>query len=60
MSNENERKQYQKMTTVLTTLAIILMYVMWICCVFHQMYPLIIPDLTKHIEEELLELERYK
>ena len=60
VQKEKERKEYQKMSTWLVTVAIILMYTMWICCVLHQLYPLIIPDLTKHIEEELKEGERYR
>ncbi len=57
--NVKERKEYQKMATWLVTIAIILMFTLWICCVLHQLHPLIVPDLTKHIEEELKESERY-
>ena len=43
----------------LTTIAIILMYMVWLCCFLHQLHPLIIPDLKKEIEEELKANERY-
>ena len=57
---QKEREEYQSMATWLVTIAIILMYTMWFCCVVHQLYPLIVPELTKHIEEEMKEAERYK
>ena len=57
--NEKEKKQYMTMAIPLVTIAAILMFTMWLCCFLHQMHPLIIPDLTKHVEEELKEGELY-
>ncbi len=55
VKNEKEKKERKTMAVWLVTLAVLLMYTMWLCGFFHQMYPLIIPDLTISIEKELLE-----
>eukprot|EP00826_Nyctotherus_ovalis_P025476 TRINITY_DN19757_c0_g1_i1.p1 TRINITY_DN19757_c0_g1~~TRINITY_DN19757_c0_g1_i1.p1 ORF type:complete len:105 (+),score=28.50 TRINITY_DN19757_c0_g1_i1:11-325(+) len=58
--NPKDLLVYQSMAKWLTALAVFFMYLMWISCYLHQLYPLIIPDLTGEIEKELRESERYK
>ena len=55
---EDYKEVNAKMTVSYVTLAIVMMYIIWACCFFHHMNPLIIPDMSKGVEEELIESDR--
>eukprot|EP00826_Nyctotherus_ovalis_P034199 TRINITY_DN2813_c0_g3_i3.p1 TRINITY_DN2813_c0_g3~~TRINITY_DN2813_c0_g3_i3.p1 ORF type:complete len:100 (-),score=11.15 TRINITY_DN2813_c0_g3_i3:181-480(-) len=54
VENLKDRKEFEKMALWLVTLAVVLMYVVWLCCYLHQLHPLIIPDLKEDIKKEII------
>ena len=53
-----DKPLYGRMTIYFVTMAVVLMYIMWLCSFLHQLNPLLIPDMEKGIAKELLDSER--
>mmetsp|Transcript_12312 Transcript_12312/g.23368 ORF Transcript_12312/g.23368 Transcript_12312/m.23368 type:complete len:83 (+) Transcript_12312:1424-1672(+) len=40
-----QKNENRRLTWVLCAIAIFCMWLMWLCCYLHQMYPLVTPDI---------------
>jgi len=58
IQEEEDKELYGRMTIGYVSLAVAMMYIMWICCVLHQLNPLIYPDLSKPITDEVIDSAR--
>lgn len=56
--DEEDKSLYVKMTISYLSLAIFMMYMMWVCCYMHHMNPLIVPSIAKPEQEEILACQR--